>query len=420
MEHQGARVGETVSTIEPLENVEEPGSEELPRVTAVEIGRWGPIRERVRLELSWPRTVLVGRNGAGKTLLLEGIAHGLSKPVRDMSTQMPSASFPYEFNLELEVPEVGPMLYQYLVGERIATRPWRSNAHLELVWSERCVNRSSGVELWSQQGGKVKVQTSTEVATPSATSFLRIEAMDLPPATDGGQWRKAHSAIVALGFGVKLVTSDLGRIYREPVTLRRDSDRLNGSEGHWWVDYDSASCQVADELASELWELASHAPEVLEELCALGRRVGVFSEIAFPEVHPGDPDHLDVCIDGMNLGLLSDGTLRAMAILVALLSVGPGGLVLIDEVESSFHPTLLTRILEELTSYGQDRQIVLTTQSLRVVDWARSEEIRLVEWRDGGVHIRPIPPDDVRWLHAHLDDEFSLSDYVYGGSLDDP
>ncbi|MFO0655195.1 MAG: hypothetical protein U0787_08960 [Polyangia bacterium] len=43
---------------------------------AVEVGDWAPLGGDVRLELAGRRTVLVGRNGSGKSALFEGILLG--------------------------------------------------------------------------------------------------------------------------------------------------------------------------------------------------------------------------------------------------------------------------------------------------------------------------------------------------------
>ncbi|MEZ4302166.1 MAG: hypothetical protein R3B70_44980, partial [Polyangiaceae bacterium] len=47
-------------------------SPERPLLLALEIGDWPGLEDRVRLELDPEQTVLVGKNGAGKSLLLEG------------------------------------------------------------------------------------------------------------------------------------------------------------------------------------------------------------------------------------------------------------------------------------------------------------------------------------------------------------
>jgi predicted ATPase len=84
-----------------------------------------------------------------------------------------------------------------------------------------------------------------------------------------------------------------------------------------------------------------------------------------------------VTVDGMNVGLLSDGTLRVLEILVELLGP-PGSMLLVEEPETAVHPGLLARVLALFDSYAIDRQIVLSTHSPMVVSWCAPNDLRLV------------------------------------------
>ncbi len=59
-----------MSTPPPASPVAEPS--ERPRFLAIEVGDWPGLEQPVRLELAPRTTVLVGQNGAGKSLLVEG------------------------------------------------------------------------------------------------------------------------------------------------------------------------------------------------------------------------------------------------------------------------------------------------------------------------------------------------------------
>lgn len=92
-------------------------------------------------------------------------------------------------------------------------------------------------------------------------------------------------------------------------------------------------------------------------------------------------DMATVLFDGVNVGLQSDGTLRAAEIVIQLLRKGTTCLI-IEEPELAVHPGLLGKLLELITSYSMDRQIVLTTHSPQVVNWCEPSQLRLVE-REG-------------------------------------
>ena len=67
----------------------------------------------------------------------------------------------------------------------------------------------------------------------------------------------------------------------------------------------------------------------------------------------------------------SDGTLRFLAILAALLSPNRGGIYFFEEIDAGIHPArlwLLLDFIERETAKG-DIQVITTTHSLAVLDW---------------------------------------------------
>jgi hypothetical protein len=164
--------------------------------------------------------------------------------------------------------------------------------------------------------------------------------------------------------------------------------------------------------------------ERFDEFVELGRRIGLVEEVNVKLYRDPDAnrsarsrDFASVLFDGTNLGLLSDGTLRAAQILVSL--IFPGGRVLfIEEPETAIHPGLLAKLLAEINSYSADRQIVLTTQSPQVVSWADPRALRLVERHAGMTSVRSLREDEISRVSAYLNDEGTLGDFVYSGALD--
>ena len=128
-------------------------------------------------------------------------------------------------------------------------------------------------------------------------------------------------------------------------------------------------------------------------------------------------DIATVLVDGTNFGLLSDGTLRVIEILVWLI-LPEVNLLLIEEPETAVHPGLLSKLLAEIDAYSTDRQIVLTTQSPQVVSWADPRALRLVERHAGKTSVRSLREDEISRVAAYLNDEGTLGDFVYSGALD--
>ena len=127
---------------------------------------------------------------------------------------------------------------------------------------------------------------------------------------------------------------------------------------------------------------------------------------------------MSVLIDGVNIGLCSDGTLRGAEIVLRLLG-RPGSTLLIEEPETAVHPGLLHKLLNLIDAYTLDRQLIVSTHSPIVVDWCRPEELRLVERAHNVTTVRALSPDEAIRVHRYLDDEGTLADYLYARSTDE-
>lgn len=76
----------------------------------------------------------------------------------------------------------------------------------------------------------------------------------------------------------------------------------------------------------------------------------------------------------------SDGTLRALAILLALETHQGGGTILLEEPEQNLHPWAVREIIEHIREVIEERniQVILTTHSPQVLDRVKSEEVLVV------------------------------------------
>lgn len=104
----------------------------------------------------------------------------------------------------------------------------------------------------------------------------------------------------------------------------------------------------------------------LSELCA-----PELSNIDFVQTELGDVMLVLVEKDGARISArsLSDGTLRFLGELTALLTAPPGSLILIEELENGLHPARVHLLVELLTGLTAERniQILATTHSPQVL-----------------------------------------------------
>ena len=91
---------------------------------------------------------------------------------------------------------------------------------------------------------------------------------------------------------------------------------------------------------------------------------------------------------------MSDGTLRVLALLIAVSQQPPPSLIVIEEPEVTIHPGALDALLDALRIAGHSMQVVMTTHSPDILDaqWIEDQHIRIASWEAGISQIRPVSP----------------------------
>lgn len=379
-------------------------------ITAIELGRASALGRDVRLELRPEITILVGRNGAGKSAILECIDAALDY-VTGVVTTPPSLA---RVACELRYQEQN-LRYECA---------WTDNSDEFDEFDERDQIRVSTVEerctiespvrrtLWQVRGGKISVADDGVVR-------------EMPPRVTLLQWlpeKDAKAVAPALALLLRHTLKETSHV--RPERLREPTARrelvIPMKFGRWLRSPDNAARRELGRIVFALFVLPD---ERRQELIGIGQRISAFQQIDVkryldPDAYSESPNHfISVSVDGVDLGLLSDGMLRVLQILLALTS-DRTRLLLIDEPESAVHPGLLGKLLHEIEAYSTDRQIVISTHSPQVVSWAKPEAIRVVTRTDGATHVRGLGDKTIRHLEKYLHDEDTLGEFVYGGGLD--
>ncbi|SUA32571.1 Putative ATPase [Mycolicibacterium smegmatis] len=84
---------------------------------------------------------------------------------------------------------------------------------------------------------------------------------------------------------------------------------------------------------------------------------------------------------------MSDGTLRAFSILVALLQDKQSGLLVIEEPEIAIHLGALSTLVQLLRSETEQTQILITTHSADIVDALPLDSLRVVWYEKGASNV---------------------------------
>lgn len=99
---------------------------------------------------------------------------------------------------------------------------------------------------------------------------------------------------------------------------------------------------------------------------------------------------------------MSDGTLRAFAILVAALQPTQPALIAIEEPEVAIHLGALRSLVDLLTLHSEDVQLLITTHSADVIDELPVESLRVVWSEEGSSHIAKVSAHTRSVVHDGL------------------
>lgn len=381
-------------------------SEETPadRLVSVEMDEWSPAGGHVHIDFAPERTVLVGKNAAGKSIALEGIATGAF-----------TATYPSN------TPRIGPdcMCFVLSLGGELISYSYRwgfekvddDDDDAGVKWEERCWHTETKAEIWRVVDGVAHIAEGTQVPMPPGTGLLSLRgtpSFSFPPEAD---------RIRRLLSGIRLISAGVPRT--QPVRMSVRLARKRSGSSYTKQPRLPFNDRIGD-LASQLVGWFEDKREMFDHFVALVRRLEVARriDVKIEPVDAREGSDADVAawatlsFDGVDFGLLSDGTLRLTEILLGFINPKISVLIL-EEPETGLHPGLLHRLLAEVDAHTLDRQVILSTHSPLVVDWAKPSEIRLVERREGKTTVHGLGSEEKESVKRYLNDDYGLSDYIY-------
>lgn len=103
---------------------------------------------------------------------------------------------------------------------------------------------------------------------------------------------------------------------------------------------------------------------------------------------------------------LSDGTLRFICLCTLLLQPEPPNTIIIDEPELGLHPAAITKLSAMIHSASALAQIIVSTQSINLLDQFNPEDILVVDREDNQTVFKRLSKEELgEWL-----DEYTLSE----------
>lgn len=328
-----------------------------PRITRVRIQNYKSIKA-CDVALG-PMTVLVGPNGSGKSNFLDALrftADALSTTLdlalRDRGgineVRRRSSGHPNHFAVRVDL-SLGPDVranYAFKVGA-VTGGGFR-------VTDEECVVRSN---LPGTTGASYRYRGGTLSATVEETlPAVADDRLYLVSASNVGAFRPVYDALTSMGF-YNLSPAAI-RQPQQPdagTLLRRDGGNLASVLGQ----LERANRPLLERIIEYLRQVAPGVEGVGK------RNVGPMETIEFRQRVAGRRDPWTFQASGM-----SDGTLRGLGVLVALLQANgrPPILIGIEEPEVALHPAAVSILVDAIRDASLQTQVVVTSHSPELLD----------------------------------------------------
>jgi len=351
-----------------------------------------------------PLTVLVGRNGTGKSTFLDvlrfvrdalrlGLETAISQrggidTLRRWSPR--GRTNDIEISLELEETD-GSARYSFLLGTGRGEKRRVKHEFLEVVY--RPLKEVVGFET---RGGKWINPPSDPLISSERSSIIPIDLDALMLQT-----------LSNLFMGLRpvrnnLTLTDFYSVF--PNTLRSLQKQTS----------ETTLAEDGLNLATTLKHIIKQKTFQLDLVSALGRVVEGVHDLRVVEaggylVTQLKHDTQDGHTPWFPLAQESDGTLRILGLLTALYQGTPHSLIAIEEPELSIHPGALAMLSEVIEEAASRSQVIVTTQSPDLISRFSADQLRVVERVGTETQIGPIDEGQREAINNQL---FSAGDLL--------
>ncbi|WP_055077460.1 AAA family ATPase [Pseudanabaena sp. 'Roaring Creek'] len=397
-----------------------------PRLLSFTLDGWSVLGGRVTVPLHDGVAVLVGRNGSGKSAIIEGF-EAISLCAIGKSNRVPynnSDSIPKILEIEILTPDKRHLAYKY---ERIPL--FTSTESLDL---DDSISDNLGEKQFSWHGYCQYVDGNQETIWTTENGITTL-------INEHGQ-----------NAGI------LGNIHLFPQSILPENSSLKFPREMFWI-YDvlngvrvfikttissrkntsikvlrNKNIVVADSLgiAGLLTQKIHRCMDMgsLNELESICQRVGIANKITEQKFYENGENkrgakngeyYFSILLDDVNIGLVSDGTLKVLSILIEIIDLKTSSTIVIEEPETQIHPAMLAKLLSEIETYTYGENLILSTHSPQVVSWTIPEKINLVHRKDGQTFVRKLGEAQIHNVIEYLSEEGDLGEWIYSGILDD-
>jgi predicted ATPase len=351
-------------------------------------------------------TFLVGRNGAGKSNIADAIAflaEAMTSPLQEVfdrrgginsvRNRTSGRSFPPNFGLAVECnptelnrkPAGSENIKAARYGFEIKALP---EYKFEIVREQCVVTTVNGSKHWFDRR-KNKFESNVEPFTRSGSDWLVPGALAMPLI--GGIQPFAIASWILRSMKVYSI---------EPSKLREMQDPDSGNS----LRRDGTNA------ASVLEEIKRDAPKDLVRIEEFLSNIVPNTNSVYAIKHGkklalgftqewGAKKRLS--FEAFNM---SDGTLRAFGLLLAVFQRAAPSVIVVEEPEASIHPAAAGAVLDLLRHATRQMQVIVSTHSPEILDakWIEDKHLRVVSWQEGESRVSRVSELSRKALQDHL------------------
>jgi predicted ATPase len=345
-------------------------------------------------------TVLVGRNGSGKSNFLDAL--------RFVADALRLGS-----SLDHAIRQRGG--FEEICSRRCG-HPRFIELNLEFATSHFCA--AYGFRLGQEDNNDFSVEWEHIELTRGNQELLRLDRNHENITVSAGSEPKGYSFVahennLALSLPmfflppnryVKQFVQEM-RIYSLHPQLMRDSRSPGSGEvlDHYGSNIAGVFGRIERERPEVKNRILGYLSAIVPGISDIKRiAVGPYETLEFTQTRAGSPPSIFYPLN------MSDGTLRAFGALVAVAQLAdrdnPVSLVGIEEPEAALHPAASGALMDALHEAAVHTQIVVTTHSPDLLDQLDLESDRLlvVQMRDGVTEIGAVDPASREAIKVHL------------------
>lgn len=362
-------------------------------------------------------TALVGRNGAGKTNILQAIDQTARAATSNNSAIIQKLyTLATVFSATLEF-DIGDSVYRYTLSIPVS----QTNGKFELNVNE-LLDRKNGedwITILKRQVGTVQVGDQTLQIGKTVPSLPAVATV-LPPDDE-------------IVVKIKQVITFLSNIHYYPLDEQGAQTEPSGpvpeSQYKAWLADRSAA---GNDVLFRIIHMALERPDDLRILKDLlgPKGLGLIGGLVVHPISGEGTGSSSSSSEGMyylvyfspmrgqgvvplrlQYGALSSGTRRVLRILASLLFDG-NSVMLLEQPEDSLHQGLTKRLIDLLRTNADPSQLIISSHSSALLNKLKPEEIRLVSLRDGFTHVRSLSQKEVEIAIKFMNDDGPLYDFL--------